>query len=161
MKHSRISIISLIGSLFMLWTMSAAANPGNYVEPKITHEQYGEVKIVVPVTTDDKAVHGMKLRNLENSLGVFAKWGGKMQGTVVLYGKGVTLLKNPDAETRLKIDALKARGIRFVVCNNTLIEQDIDYHQLYSVTEHDIVPSGFAEVAYLQARKNYAVDPVN
>ena len=161
MKHSRISIISLIGSLFVLWTMSAAATPGNYVEPKITHEQYGEVKIVVPVTTDDKAVQGMKLHNLENSLGVFAKWGGKMQGTVVLYAKGVSLLKSPDAETRLKIDALKAQGIRFVVCNNTLIEQGIDYHQLYSVSEHDVVPSGFAEVAYLQARKNYAVDPVN
>ena len=99
MKYSKISIISLIGSLFVLGTISAAANPGNYVEPKISHEQYGEVKIVVPITTDDKTVQGMKLHNLENSLGVFAKWGGEMQSTVVLYSKGVTLLKSPDAET--------------------------------------------------------------
>lgn len=140
---------------------AATANQGSYVEPKIDHEQYGVVNIVVPITTDDKAVQGMKLRNIENSLDSIAKWGGQMQSTVVLYAKGVSLLKNPDPETRKKIDALKARGVRFDVCDNTLREQGIDFHQLYHVVDRDIVPSGFAEVAYLQAKKNYDVDPVN
>jgi len=119
------------------------------------------MKIVVPITTDDKAVQGMKLRNMANSLDAAAQWGGQMQGTIVLYSKGVSLLTDPDPETRQKIDALKAKGVQFVVCDNTLREQGIDFHQLYHVVERDIVPSGFAEVAYLQSKKNYVVDPIN
>jgi len=133
----------------------------NYVEPKISHAPYGSLKIVVPMTTDDKAIQGMKLRNLENSLDSVAKWGGKMQSTVVVYAKGVSLLKDPTPETQKKIDALKARGVQFEVCDNTLREQGIDFRQLYHVVDGDIVPSGFAEVAYLQSKKNYVVDPVN
>lgn len=142
-------------------TAKSGAKRGSYVEPKITHEQYAGVKIVVPITTDDKAVQGMKLRNIENSLEAADKWGGQMQSTVVLYAKGVSLLKNPDAETKQKIDALKAKGVQFDVCDNTLREQGIDFHQLYHVSDGDIVPSGFAEVAYLQSNKNYVVDPIN
>ncbi|MBI3545666.1 MAG: DsrE family protein [Gammaproteobacteria bacterium] len=103
----------------------------------------------------------MKLRNIENGLEAANKWGGQVQSTVVLYAKGVSLLKNPDAETKQKIDALKAKGVQFDVCDNTLREQGIDFHQLYHVSDADIVPSGFAEVAYLQSSKNYVVDPIN
>ena len=99
--------------------------------------------------------------NIENSLDSAAKWGGKMQTTVVLYAKGVSLLKNPDPTVQQKIDALKAKGVQFDVCDNTLREQGIDFHQLYHVVDRDIVPSGFAEVAYLQSKKNYVVDPAN
>lgn len=113
------------------------------------------------MTSDDKAIQGMKLRNIENSLNAVTKWGGEIQGSVVIYAKGISLLKNPDAETQKKIEALKTRGVRFVVCDNTLHEQGIDFHKLYHVTERDIVPSGFAEVAYLQAKENYVVDPIN
>lgn len=142
-------------------TKSSDSGRSGYMEPKISHEQYGTLKVVVPMTTDDKSIQGMKLRNIENSLNSVAKWGGELQGSVVIYAKGVSLLKNPDSEIQKKIDALKVRGVRFVVCDNTLREQGIDFHQLYHVTDRDIVPSGFAEVAYLQSRENYVVDPIN
>lgn len=140
--------------------MQSNSAPG-YVEPKIDHDGYGTLKIVVPMTSDDQAIQGMKLRNIENSLNALTKWGGELQGSVVIYAKGVSLLKNPSTETQKKIDVLKAHGVRFVVCANTLREQGIGFHQLYQVTESDIVPSGFAEVAYLQSRQNYVVDPIN
>jgi hypothetical protein len=176
MKRIRHILIPIVSSLFVVGAVHAVAddkphtdsvvkamvvNPGSYVQPKITHEQYGVVKIVVPITTDDKSLQGMKLRNIENGLDSAAKWGGHMHNTVVLYGKGVSLLKDTDPEMRKKIDALKARGVQFDVCDNTLREQGIDFHQLYHVTDRDIVPSGFAEVAYLQSKKGYVVDPVN
>lgn len=162
MKRTQTILISLISSALMAGTAYAAADAKEgYVQPKISHEQYGTLNIVVPMTTDDKAIHGMKLRNLENSLNSAKKWGGHLHSTVVLYAKGVSLLQNPDAETIKKIDALKAKGVRFVVCDNTLSEQGINFRQLYQVVESDIVPSGFAEVAYLQSKKNYAVDPIN
>lgn len=170
MKRTRNILMAVISSIFLAGVVYAAndekaqapaAKLGSYVEPKMSHEQYGAMKIVVPITTDDKAIQGMKLRNLENSLDSAAKWGGQMQNTVVIYSKGMTLLKNPEPETQKKIDALKARGVQFVVCDNSLREQGIDFHQLYHVTDRDIVPSGFAEVAYLQTKKNYVVDPIN
>lgn len=176
MKHTRNILISVISSVLVAGAVYAIAddkthadagiktteaNRGSYIEPKISHEQYGTMKIVVPISTDDKALQGMKLRNIENSLNSITKWGGQMQSTVVLYAKGVSLLKNPDPETRKMIDALKARGVQFDVCDNTLREQSIDFHQLYHVTDRDIVPSGFAEVAYLQSKMSYVVDPVN
>lgn len=176
MKSNRTAISTLITSIFVAGALyavtgtmaraettvkSSDSGHGGYVEPKINHEHYGTLKVVVPMTTDDKTIQGMKLRNIENSLNSVAKWGGELQGIMVIYAKGVSLLKNPDSETRKKIDALKARGVRFVVCDNTLREQGIDFHQLYHVTDRDIVPSGFAEVAYLQSKENYVVDPIN
>ncbi len=176
MERIRHILIPIVSSIFVVGAVYAVAddkphtdsgakamvvNPGSYVQPKISHEKYGVVKIVVAMTTDDKAVQGMKLRNIENGLDSAAKWGGHIHNTVVLYGKGVSLLKDTDPETRKKIDALKARGVQFDVCDNTLREQGIDFHQLYHVVDRDVVPSGFAEVAYLQSKKGYVVDPVN
>lgn len=174
MKPTRNILIS-IGLMFtagISWAMSEKMAVGaatvapeikqnGYVEPKINHEKYDMVKIVVPVTTDDKTVQEMKLRNIENALKSAEKWGGQIESTVVLYAKGVSLLKNPDSETKKKLDALRARGVQFDVCDNTLREQGINFHQLYGVRDADIVPSGFAEVAYLQAKKQYVVDPIN
>lgn len=176
MKRTSNILIYLIGSIFATGVVNAAADDkqqanavtkapearqNSYVEPRMSHEQYGAVKIVVPFTTDDIGIQGMKLRNMENGLDSAKKWGGQMQITVVLYAKGVSLLKDPDQETRQKIDALKVRGVQFAVCDNTLREQGIDFHQLYHVVDRDIVPSGFAEVAYLQSKKSYSIDSIN
>ena len=46
---------------------------------------------------------------------------------------------------------LKGQNVRFVVCNNTLVGRDIDPDEdLFDVWEDDIVPSGVAELSYLQ-----------
>ncbi len=140
---------------------ATTAAPSAYVKPNIKHEPYGRLKIVVPLTSDNKGIQGMKLRNIANTIKAAEEWKGKMDITVVLYAKGVTLLKNPDEKTKAQLDELARKGVRFDVCNNSLLEQGIDFHTLYHVTDEDIVPSGFAEVAFLQARKHYVVDPVN
>ncbi|NNM69701.1 MAG: hypothetical protein HKM00_07040 [Gallionella sp.] len=137
------------------------AKASEYVKPNIKHGSYGKVNVVIPLTSDDKGIQGMKLRNIANGLKAVESWKGKMNVTVVLYAKGVTLLKNPDEQTQKKLDELKQQGVQIKVCDNTLREQGIDFHSLYHVTDADIVPSGFAEVAYLQARKHFVVDPVN
>lgn len=142
-------------------TAPVTATSSNYIVPNIEHANFGMIKIVVPVSTNDKAVQGMKLRNIGNAITAVSEWKGKTRVTVVLYAKGVSLLQNPDLATRTQIDNLKSKGVKFDVCNNSLKEQGINYHTLYRVNDDDIVPSGFAEVAYLQARKGYSVDPMN
>ena len=103
----------------------------------------------------------MKLRNIANSLKAADARRGRFTVKMVLYAKGLTLLKDPDDATKKQLDTLRSRGVRFEVCGNTLAEQGIDFHTLYRVADADIVPSGFAEVAYLQVRQHYTVDPVN
>lgn len=144
---------------------SSAADPMEassvYVAPKMTHAPYGNIRVVMALTTDDKAVQTMKLRNIANALKAAELWHGHFTVKVVLYGRGVRLLQEPDEATRGKLDMLRDRGVEFEVCNNSLLEQNIDFHSLYHVADTDIVPSGFAEVAYLQARQHYVADPVN
>ncbi|CAN2533857.1 hypothetical+protein [Methylocapsa aurea] len=72
---------------------------------------------------------------------------------VVDHAGGVELfqLANADKELAARLDALKAQGVRFLVCANTLRERNIDRRTLYGVAESDIVPSGVAELARLQA----------
>lgn len=153
-------ILCTLGASLACAADTPAAASG-YVAPKVTHEPYGDLRIVVALTSDDKKIQTMKLRNITNALQAVDTWHGHLKVKLVLYAKGVTLLKGPDAATREKLDALRARGVQIEVCNNSLSEQGIDFHTLYGVTDADIVPSGFAEVAFLQARKHYAVDPIN
>ncbi len=138
---------------------AAAAPASAYVKPNFTHESYGGMQVVVPLVSDVPAVRGMKLRNIANSLKAVATWGGIMNVKVVMYAKGVAWLKTPDANEKATLDMLRSKGVQFLVCNNSLMEQGIDFHTLYGVTDADIVPSGFAEVAFLQAQKHYVVDP--
>lgn len=173
-KNGSATLIALALALFAIHTAQAAdqapaaapaaAAPAaeaksEYVAPKIKHDRYGKINLVVPLTTDDKGIQGMKLRNIANGLGAADEWHGKVNVVVVMYAKGVTLLKNPDEQFKKKIDELRAKGVHFVVCNNTLREQGVNYHKLYNVTDADIVPSGFLEVAFLQAHKHFVVDP--
>jgi intracellular sulfur oxidation DsrE/DsrF family protein len=142
-------------------TTVAETKASEYVKPNVKHGSYGQLNIVVALTSDDKGMQGMKLRNIANGLKAVESWKGKMNVTVVLYAKGITLLKSPDEQTQKKLDELKHQGVQIKVCDNTLREQGIDFHNLYHVTDADIVPSGFAEVAYLQAKKHFVIDPVN
>ncbi len=142
-------------------TPGMAAAQSAYVKPKFTHAPYGEVRVVVALTSDDRGIQGMKLRNIANTLKAADEWQGRFVVKVVMYGKGLTLLKDPDEATKKQLDGLRARGVQFEVCNNSLMEQGIDFHTLYGVSDEDVVPSGFAEVAYLQAMQHYVADPVN
>jgi intracellular sulfur oxidation DsrE/DsrF family protein len=153
----------LVGVLMLLLCVAGlarAAEPGGYIEPHITHPAFGEVKIVVPITTDDTKIWQQKLRNMTNSLDASTKWGGHATIKVVLYSRGVRLLMEPSVEIANAITELRGRGVVFLVCNNTLREGNIDFHGLFHVSDEDVVPSGFLEVAWL-AGQGYSVDPVN
>ena len=68
----------------------------------------------------------------------------------------------PPVEPKLKeaIDAARAAGVQFNVCNFSLKGMNQDWHALYGVRETDIVPSGFGEVAWL-GNHGWAVVAVN
>lgn len=71
---------------------------------------------------------------------------------VVGHGDGLQLLADAETDPELaaKIDALRADGVRFLICANTLRSRNITLDELYGATDEDVVPSGVAEIARLE-----------
>lgn len=100
---------------------------------------------------DEAAYFKRLLGNLRNHVDA----GGKdhVEIRVASLGDGLALFQAAaleDKELAGRIDALKAAGLRFLVCADTLRERKIGRSALYGVGEDDVVPSGVAELARRQ-----------
>ncbi|MDA8093380.1 MAG: DsrE family protein [Betaproteobacteria bacterium] len=145
-------------ALSAVFALPAAAA---YVQPHIHHAPFGVVRVVVPMTSASPAVWGFKLHNLQNAMSGIKAWHGRLEARVVLYGPGVKLLMKPmKPNFKAEVDRLRAAGVKFEVCNNTLKAMNLDWHDLQGVKESDIVPAGFIEVGWL-ANHGWAVDAMN
>ncbi|MDH5189594.1 MAG: DsrE family protein [Rhodospirillaceae bacterium] len=115
---------------------------------------YGKQKVVYhinyPGGEGDKAYLGA-LKNIQNHINaVGAK---NLDLKVVIHGNGIFLLKSAKDAGALQtaVGNLKSQNIAFNVCANTLKGKKISVDQLYEVFDEDVVPSGVAELAHLQA----------
>ncbi|WP_374669772.1 DsrE family protein [Ramlibacter sp.] len=107
---------------------------------------------------DDAAAQATKgLRNIRNHLDVAPD----TKITVVTHANGVDMLfegakdpKNPDIDYGALISALKARGVRFEVCEITLRNRNLKKEQFSMDAE--FTPSGVARIGALQFRERYA-----
>lgn len=111
-----------------------------------------QVKVVYHINDSTNALAAM--RNIKNHLN--AAPGTKI--AVVTHGPGIDFMLagaadkngNPYEPT---VQELKAKGVDFRVCNNTLTSRKIDPSKV--LPEATIVPSGVAEIAKLQAQEGY------
>jgi len=123
-------------------------------------EGYGKQKVVYHINYADEKELGGALRNIQNHINAVGK--ENLDLRVVMHGAGVTLLKlaNTKPDMADKVANLKRQGIHFNVCANTLKGKKINYKtDLYDTSEKDIVPSGVAEIAHLQAQGYSYVKP--
>jgi uncharacterized protein len=97
------------------------------------------------------------LRNIRNHLDVAPD----TKIIVVAHAEGVDFLmegakdkKNPNIEYASLVSALKARGVRFEVCELTLRNRDLKKDQF--IMDADFTPSGVVRIAQLQQREGYA-----
>ena len=144
--------VSMLAAVAMLAGMNVLAG-----------DRYGKQKVVYHINYDDPKTQAGALRNIQNHIN--AVGAENLDLKVVMHGKGLTLLLTPDAaantklkmgnatdEMQAKISGLKDQGVGFQVCSNTLKGKKIDQEaDLYDVDAADIVPSGVAELARLQA----------
>lgn len=136
------------------------------------NDRYGKQKVVYHINYDNPKKQAGALRNIQNHIN--AVGAENLDLKVVLHGNGLALLLEPDSLEKLtkfkhananetmtaKIDGLKSQGIEFNVCENTVRGRKVDIdNDLYNVDKKDIVPSGVAEVAYLQAKGYSYVKP--
>ena len=160
MRSFKSTVLAVAAAAGLMLAATAPAR-ADYVQPHITHPAFGRVRVVVPVTSADPAVWKFKLLNLVNSEKTVKQWHGTLQAHVVLYGGGVKMLLRPvDDDVKQAVDQLRADGVRFDICNNTLKGMNLDWHELYGVQERDIVPAGFLQVGWL-ADHGWAVEAMN
>jgi intracellular sulfur oxidation DsrE/DsrF family protein len=97
------------------------------------------------------------LRNIRNHLDVAPE----TKVVVVTHADGVDFLmegakdkKNPNIDYAALVSALKARGVRFEVCEITLRNRNLKKEQF--IMDAEFTPSGVARIGQLQSRERYA-----
>jgi uncharacterized protein len=97
------------------------------------------------------------LRNVRNHLDVAPD----TKITVVTHANGVDFLMegakdkvNPNIDYASLVNALKARGVKFEVCEITLKNRNLTKNQF--ILDAEFTPSGVARIVQLQSREKFA-----
>jgi uncharacterized protein len=106
---------------------------------------------------DAAATQGIKgLRNIRNHLDSAPD----TKIVVVTHAEGVDMLMEGAKDEKSKaeyaplVSALKARGVRFEICEITLKNRSLKKEQF--IQEADFTPSGVVRIAQLQSRERFA-----
>lgn len=131
--------------------------------PAVAEDRYGKQKVVYHVNYDggesDKA-YIKALKNIQNHINAVGK--ENIEVKVVLHGDGVNMLRDATKDLKLQgeVTNLKTQKVAFNVCANTLKGRKIDPDKdLFEVFKEDIVPSGVAELSYLQGKGYTYIKP--
>lgn len=135
-------------------SLALAATPAAFAQQAGKAQAYAQQKVAYHVNghggEGGRAYLGA-LRNAQNHLNAVGQ--ENVDIVVVMHGNGLGLLSAALENDKLRssISSLKGQGVRFQVCNNTLVGRGIDWESdLYDVREEDIVPSGVAQLSHLQ-----------
>ena len=137
------TVLVIAAFVLPLAARARTAPAGYYKDQKVVYLNEGGLP-------DNATYFGRLLHMIRNHLDAVGKDHVKIR--VVDLGPGVDLLQlaNTDKTIAGALDSLRASGVRFLVCANTLKARKIDWHTLYGVKADDVVPSGVAELARLQ-----------
>ena len=147
-----ISLGKLAGRRNILASVLLASGAAAWAQDK----KSGVDKVVYHI--DDAATQATKgLRNMRNHLDVAPD----TRIIVVTHAEGIDFLmegakdaKNPDIDYPSLVSALKARGVRFEVCEITLRNRNLKKEQF--IMDADFTPSGVARIGQLQNREQFA-----
>ncbi|MHB1054006.1 MAG: DsrE family protein [Thiobacillus sp.] len=128
--------------------MASAGSLAEAAAPSASAEE----QVVYHINDSENATVAM--RNVQNHIN--ASPNAKV--VVVTHGKGIDFLLQGAADKtgnpyEPMVQGLKAKGVDFRVCNNTLVSRKIDAKTV--LPEASIVPSGVAEIGRMQAKEGY------
>ena len=147
MNSTQISIATILATLL---AMAGCAATGG-ADPKANA---APDKVVYHVN-DTGAQATAALRNIGNHLEV----NPKAHIVVVTHAQGVDFLMDGAKDRNgnpynIRVEELKAQGVKFDVCEITLRNRSLKKNQF--ISEATFVPSGVAEITRLQQREGYA-----
>jgi uncharacterized protein len=150
-------LLALASTGMLVWNKGIlrahATTVGNPDIAAMSFPLYTEQKAVYLLSSDG-GFRGRGYRNLMVIAGnhLDAVGDGWLDLRILMFGDGLGLLEaaKDDPAMAAKIDRLKARGVRFVLCRNTLTYKGIDpYKTMHGVVRGDIVGSAIAEAVSL------------
>ena len=131
------TLLSLIFGLLATFTTSAQTT-------EVDNTPY---KIVMQLTSSDTAVHRGLIKQINNVLNAAPK--SKIE--VVCHNNGLNFLVSAKTFQAEGIQKLKAKGVTFVACENTMRTQKVKREEL--VPEAGTVPAGIIEIVKKQGKK--------
>ena len=135
-------------------TMVAAAAAASSASSAGAAATTDDAQRVVYHVTSENGPEGRNWRpilgNMENHLDAVGD--GKLALVAVLNAGGLGLLRQAaqDAAMQQRIAALKRRGVRFLVCRNSLRAMELKPSDLFDVQDADLVPAGVVELVRWQ-----------
>jgi intracellular sulfur oxidation DsrE/DsrF family protein len=98
---------------------------------------------------DDAAYFARLMRHLSAHI---EATGGNVEIRVVSFAAGLRLfvMAKTNVELAHQMDVLRAKGVRFLICRNSMMGMGLKVEDLYGAKAEDVVPSGVAEIARLQ-----------
>lgn len=130
--------------LLLLLILSSQGAFSQNEAPVVTTEK---LKVVFQLTSDDTLLQKSLVRQLNN----FLTAAPRARLEVVCHNNGISFLQTAVTRQAEKIKELKARGVDFVACENTLRERKIKREEL--VGECRTVPAGVVEIVLKQKKK--------
>lgn len=120
----------------------AASGDDYYQFQKVVYQNSGGLP-------DDRAYFLRVLRNIGAHLTATE---GNVEIRLVSFAGGVKVFQQAktDPDLAQAIDAALAKGVRLLVCRNSMRGMNLTVDDVHGITEDDIVPSGVAEIARLQ-----------
>ena len=104
-------------------------------------------KVVIQLTSGDTTVHHSVVKQINNLL----TGAPKSQIEVVCHNQGIYFLVTAKTLQAEKVRELKARGVVFADCENTMRDRKIKREEL--LPEATTVPSGVVEIVKKQRKK--------
>ena len=129
-------------SVFSMVKTTAQTQESSWTVPNLK-----KYKLVIQLTNGDTAVHRATVKQIFNALA--AAPNTKIE--VVCHNNGITFLQTAKTFQGDKIKELKAKGVMFAACENTLRERKIEKAEI--VPEAFFVPAGIIEVVDKQSKK--------
>jgi uncharacterized protein len=135
-------VIVLIAFVNLFGDPSVSAQNTATEAPKVVSTKAH--KIVFQLTSSDTLVHKALLKQVLNALN--AAPNAKIE--VVCHNNGIEMLTIAKTTQAKKMAELKAKGVVFAACENTLSDRKIDKKDV--VSEAIFVPSGIIEIVIKQ-----------
>ena len=102
-------------------------------------------KIVMQLSSNDTLVWKGLMNNLKN---LKNGWGDSVMIEIVAHGPGIDFLNKSKTTQQEKITMFKKKGIRFIACENTMIERKVSKEEI--IAEAEFVRMGIGEIILKQ-----------
>jgi uncharacterized protein len=127
--------------IFLLMIMVSASSFNAQAQNKENEKH----RIVMQLTSKDTLAHKSLLKQLNN---LKDGWGDDVDIVVVCHGPGIDFMRTAMTPYRNEIYRTKERGIRFIVCENSLKERKVAKEEI--LPDMDYVKMGIGEIVIRQ-----------